>query len=378
MKLQELLDIKRLDWLRDNRFVSMQSHPSLPLRIYNYTHVAQYDSKIWGDGTIDHCRGLIVDDENNIVSRPFMKFWNLNTIFVPESQEANLPKTTPTITEKLDGSLGILWRYRSEYGVASRGSFTSPQAQWATNWLNEGIDKQILSIPPDGSPYTWLFEIIYDANRIVLKYSKEELVLLARIDKETGAECNHEVTREVGIRHGFSVARQIRNKNIHDLLKENKKNEEGYVVTYSRGDNAPPLKVKIKFEDYCRIHKVVTDMNPRSVWEILKSGKGVAEIVEGYPDHFGKWVRHWEGKLLQQYADLQRTIYGIYNERPEVFDNGDTRQYRKDCALYFQSFNRPELTGAFFLLLDGKDPSEKLWDLIEPRGDDKSFREGDE
>ena len=24
MKLQELLDIKRLDWLRDNRFVSMQ------------------------------------------------------------------------------------------------------------------------------------------------------------------------------------------------------------------------------------------------------------------------------------------------------------------------------------------------------------------
>ena len=377
MKLQELLDIKRLDWLRDNRFVSMQSHPSLPLRIYNYTHVAQYDSKIWGDGTIDYCRGLIADDENNIIARPFMKFWNLNTIFIPESQEANLPKTTPTITEKLDGSLGILWRYKSEYGVASRGSFTSPQAQWATNWLKEGIDKQILGIPPDGSPYTWLFEIIYDANRIVLKYSREELVLLARIDEETGAECNHEVTREVGIRHGFSVARQIRNKNIYDLLLENKKNEEGYVVTYSRGDKMPPLKVKIKFEDYCRIHKVVTGMNPRGIWELLKANKGL-ENLESYPEHFEKWLRGWGSKLMTQFQSLSTDLYKIFEDKPEALDDGDTRQYRKDCALYFQSFNRPELTGAFFLLLDGKDPSEKLWDLVEPRGDDKSFREGDE
>ena len=377
MKLDQLLDINRLSWLRDNRFVSMQSHPSLPLRIYNYTHLAQYDSKIWGDGTIDYCRGLIVDAENNIIARPFMKFWNLNTIFIPESQEVNLPKTTPTITEKIDGSTGLLWRYKGEYGIASRGSFTSPQAQWATNWLNEGIDKQILSIPPEGSPYTWLFEIIYDANRIVLKYSKEELVLLARIDKETGAECNHEITREVGTRHGFSVARQIRNKNIHDLLQENKKNEEGYVVTYSRGDKAPPLKVKIKFEDYCRIHKVVTGMNPRSIWELLKANKGL-ENLESYPEHFKKWLRGWGSKLMTQFQSLSTDLYKIFEDKPEAFDDGDTRQYRKDCALYFQSFNRPELTGAFFQLLDGKDPSEKLWDLVEPRGDDKSFREGDE
>ena len=376
MKLDQLLDINRLSWLRNNRFVSMQSHPSLPLRIYNYTHVAQYDSKIWGDGTIDYCRGLIVDAENNIIARPFMKFWNLNTIFIPESQEVNLPKTTPTITEKIDGSMGLLWRYKGEYGIASRGSFTSPQAQWATNWLNEGIDKQILSIPPEGSPYTWLFEIIYDANRIVLKYSKEELVLLARIDKETGAECNHEVTREVGTRHGFSVARQIRNKNIHDLLQENKKNEEGYVVTYSRGDKAPPLKVKIKFEDYCRIHKVVTGMNPRGIWEIVKKGESL--VLFDFPDHFQQWVVNWEFKLNIKFDGIKKDLYDIYEARPVRMTVADDRQYRKDCALYFQSLNRPELTGAFFLLLDGKDPSEKLWDLIEPRGDDKSFREGDE
>ena len=126
MKLDQLLDINRLSWPRNNRFVSMQSYPSLPLRIYNYTHVAQYDSKIWGDGTIDYCCGLIVDAENNIIARPFMKFWNLNTIFIPESQEVNLPNTTPTITEKIDGSTGLLWRYKGEYGIAFRGSFHIP------------------------------------------------------------------------------------------------------------------------------------------------------------------------------------------------------------------------------------------------------------
>ena len=377
MKLYDLINQEKLIYHIKNGYVSGREHPTLPLHIFNYTHKASYDNSIWGDGTIDYCRGLIADFEGEVVARAFPKFFNLNTVFVSESQEANLPQTTPTITEKIDGSMGLLWRYKGEYGIASRGSFISPQAQWATNWLKEGIDKQILSIPPEGSPYTWLFEIIYDANRIVLKYSKEELVLLARIDKETGAECNHEVTREVGTRHGFSVARQIRNKNIHDLLQENKKNEEGYVVTYSRGDKAPPLKVKIKFEDYCRIHKVVTGMNPRSIWELLKANKGL-ENLESYPEHFKKWLRGWGSKLMTQFQSLSTDLYKIFEDKPEAFDDGDTRQYRKDCALYFQSFNRPELTGAFFQLLDGKDPSEKLWDLVEPRGDDKSFREGDE
>ena len=81
---------------------------------------------------------------------------------------------------------------------------------------------------------------------------------------------------------------------------------------------------------------------------------------------------------MTQFQSLSTDLYKIFEDKPEAFDDGDTRQYRKDCALYFQSLNRPELTGAFFLLLDGKDPSEKLWDLVEPRGDDKSFREGDE
>ena len=136
MKLNELLDVKLLDQHRMNRLVGCQIHPVLPLRIYNYTSAAQFDPH-WGDGTIDYCRGLIVDNEDSIVARPFKKFHNLNTESIPETMETNLPVLEPTITKKLDGSLGIYYAYDGFEGIATRGSFTSDQAKWATTWYNK-------------------------------------------------------------------------------------------------------------------------------------------------------------------------------------------------------------------------------------------------
>ena len=100
MKLNQLLDMELLNKHRAAGFVGVQFHPTLPLRIYNYTHLAQYDGKAWGDGTIDYCRGLIVDNEDEIIARPFKKFHNLNTASIPETCEENLPTDHPHIIEK--------------------------------------------------------------------------------------------------------------------------------------------------------------------------------------------------------------------------------------------------------------------------------------
>ena len=137
MKLNQLLDIELLNKHRAAGFVGVQFHPTLPLRIYNYTHLAQYDGKAWGDGTIDYCRGLIVDNEDEIIARPFKKFHNLNTANIPETCEENLPAQEPIVSAKLYGSLGIYYWYDGQEGIATRGSFTSPQAVWATNWYKE-------------------------------------------------------------------------------------------------------------------------------------------------------------------------------------------------------------------------------------------------
>ena len=69
------------------------------------------------------CRGLIVDErDGGVVARPYRKFFNHDQPDAPP-----LDVTAPvTVTDKLDGSLGILYREPSgAVAVATRGSFAS-------------------------------------------------------------------------------------------------------------------------------------------------------------------------------------------------------------------------------------------------------------
>ncbi|HRF99146.1 MAG TPA: hypothetical protein PLZ51_28235, partial [Aggregatilineales bacterium] len=74
---------------------------------------------------------------------------------------------------KMDGSLGILYRWQGAYYIATRGNFDSDQAIWATIFLRTHYDLHNLA-----DEYTLLFEIIYPDNRIVVNYGqRQDLVL---------------------------------------------------------------------------------------------------------------------------------------------------------------------------------------------------------
>lgn len=58
------------------QLLKSQTHPRLPLSIWNYAPACQYSKDKWDDITT-LCRGLIIDtDTNEIVGRSFRKFWN--------------------------------------------------------------------------------------------------------------------------------------------------------------------------------------------------------------------------------------------------------------------------------------------------------------
>lgn len=179
--LYDVVDLDELTWLMANGYVREQTHPSEPLRILNYTDRAQTKPELFDEApSLNQCRGLIWNTtDGTIVARPFRKFWNYG-----QAQAATISLGTEVdVLDKADGSLGILYRgpNSGKLYIATRGSFTSDQAIWASNWLRQYGDPE--AFEPTS---TYLFEILVGWNRIVLDYDWDGLVLLEIVDIETG------------------------------------------------------------------------------------------------------------------------------------------------------------------------------------------------
>ena len=140
------MDLKLLHKYESEGLLFSQKHPSLPLTIWNYSDKVQYEG-LWDDVLLQ-CRGLVTDDEGNVVARPFKKFFNLE-------EGKHTPTSEFDVYDKMDGSCIILFSYEGEWVFASRGSFTSEQAIKAKELSGK------FNLHKLNKDYTYVFEIIY-------------------------------------------------------------------------------------------------------------------------------------------------------------------------------------------------------------------------
>jgi len=327
-----ILNIEKLEEAIALGYIHKMKHPSANLWIYNYTQAAQYD-KYWTKETLQ-CRGLILDENYKIVANPIVKFFNIE-----EVGYENLPKLPFKIFEKMDGSLGVLYWLEDKPYIATRGSFTSKQSVKANVLLNEKYAKAIVNLD---KTKTYVFEIIYPENRIIVDYGKsEELVLLAIIDIETG---KHQVLKDIG----FPIAKSYDFQHIEDLKKLNWHNKEGFVIEYSNG-----FRVKIKFEQYVALHKIVTQNSSLTIWTALKEEGTLKKLIEGVPDEFFDWVKKTETTLWNQFKEIEQKAKLEYKELATD----------KDTADYFKTCNYPAI---LFAMKNKKDYSGIIWNKIRP------------
>lgn len=341
---QRELDVDAIRCEIEAGYISEQRHPAAPLRILNYTPKTQFEWR-WNQETMQ-CRGLVVGDDYSIVARPFPKFFSYDQL------QGVVPQEAFEVYDKLDGSLGVLYRANGQTYVSSRGSFTSEQSERA----NAIFRRKYAGIPLDES-LTYVFEIIYPENRIVVNYGDlEDLVLLAIIDTATGEE------RPL-VDLGFPVVRRF--DGIHDfaeLLRRQDDDREGFVVKFASGQ-----RVKIKFDEYKRLHKLLTGITPRRIWDTLRRGGDMNELIEQVPDEFFGWVRSVEADLRKRYAEIETDIRAQFAATPRF-------EHRKAAAEYFRNMEFPSI---MFAMLDGKDYSDHIWRLLRP-SEDEAFRADDE
>ncbi len=331
-----------------------QTHPTLPLTIWNYSPNTQYEGK-WDDVTL-MCRGLVTDSEGDIIAKPFPKFFNYEELIGNKWVESKIPNEPFEVYEKMDGSLGICFHYEGEWHMATRGSFTSEQAIKGRELLENYNYKNGLI-----SGYTYLFEIIYPENRIVVDYGGvEKLVVLGAYNTETGEE----VSVDEMVNEGFEVVMKYKTwgEDWNTLKKEISKDKEGYVIRFSGG-----MRMKIKGDEYVRLHRIMTNLSSTAVWEIVSNGESIEDLIKDVPDEFYKKIKTYVGELkynhYQYYNQLGKLHdyfrYGKYNDIEVEPTKKQFAEYIKDKPAVVKSI--------LFAMWDGKDYDKIIWKALKPK-----------
>lgn len=341
--INDFFSVNAFNMMIDDGLIVKQKHNNADLFIYNYTPRVQYD-RIWNRVT-KQCRGLILDGEYNIVALPFPKFFNLEEI--ESNENMSLPETSFEVYDKLDGSLGILYWLDNKPYIATRGSFHSDQAIHATNLLHNRYSNTFNKLDRNK---TYLFEIIYPENRIVVDYGQiDDIVLIAIIDNLTGSDCDL-------VDVGFPIVKKYDGINdISELKSLNENNKEGFIIKFSND-----FRVKLKFEEYVRLHRIITNVSNRVIWEHLSQGKNMDELLDRVPDEFYNWVKNTKNKILSDYERIEDEYKMIY----KMIMRSNGVQEKKVFASYA---TRYEYSSILFNMYDRKDYSKFIWKIIKPK-----------
>lgn len=342
--LQELVRNGETDFPQYGRVRSFEQDGMVA---FDYTPEAEYEG-VW-NAFERMSRGLVLDKTTGeILARPYDKFFNLG-------QHGAYPKTKiKYFLEKADGSLGIIFRDQHEdVRVNTRGSFQSEQAVWATNYCYANDIE-----PPSGC--TLLAEIIYPENRIVVDYGEGEVLIVHAVrDNTTGDYWSYEAIQEYYADEflcgSLTLALRFEFDNLDACVAYVNSISgvklEGVVVITEDGE-----RFKIKGEDYLRLHRLVTNITPKNVWELLKAG-GYETYRKEVPDEFLKEFDKYAQDILGQVAVWMDSTEELYESTPQEIKEGS----QKDFALWVKkqpAFYHPYL----FQLHKGIDISKNFLD----------------
>ena len=334
-------DLEVLSDYINRGLVIKQNHPTLPLSIYNYSRECQYN-KEWDDITLN-CRGLVLDNEGNVVAKPFPKFFNYE-----EHKPEDIPNENFEVYEKMDGSLGIFFYYGGEWHMATRGSFTSEQAIKGKEMLDKYNRVQLME------NYTYLVEIIYPENRIVVDYGKEErLVLLGIVRTDSGEELDYITMSNESDVTDIPLVMKYKTwgEDWETLKKEISKDNEGYVIRFSGG-----MRMKIKGNEYVRLHRILTNFSTKDIWELLRNNEPLESLLDRVPDEFDAWVKEVVKDLRTQFDTIKSEIEIEFRELIDKKEFADKIADNPNRSLLFKR-------------LDSYSPQfdEMIWKLLKPK-----------
>ncbi len=333
---QSIKDWSEIEKYVESGYIYKRKHSVHDLWIYKYKDCCTFE-KYWNPFTLN-ARGLVLDSNHKVISKPFIKFFNLGEL----GPEYKLPSGLPHVSEKVDGSCICVFLYKDEWIFTTNGSFDSEQAKWAKEIHNKKYGRFGLN-----HCYTWIFEIIHPLDRKVVNYNeREDLVLLGAINNQTGEEVP--ILSELD----YPQPKSFSGMDLKQLQEYKQSNFEGFVATYPNG-----FKVKIKLAEYIRLNRIISGLSTTRIWELLKNDQEFEEYIISLPEEHYDWAIKVKEDLLKEYNEIELKCKGIYAQLQGIKD-------RKSYAAAAKG--HCDIAPILFKMLDQKKYDDIIWDLIKP------------
>jgi len=169
---------------------------------------------------------------------------------------------------------------------------------------------------------------------------------------------------------GFDVVKLYKTwgEDWETLKKEISKDNEGYVIRFSGG-----MRMKIKGEEYVRLHKILTNFSTKDIWELLRNNEQLEPFLERVPDEFDKWVKAIIMNLRWSFHHIDERVGKMYDYfRYGKFNDRYPEPTKKEFAEFVMKQSE-ELRPILFKMWDKSPYDDIIWKLLKPKYE-KPFR----
>lgn len=322
---------------------------------YSYSERTNNDG-LWDEITMFNRGNIYEKKTGNLIAKAMPKFMNLGQLSQEKQKELSL-KPKFNLTEKMDGCLGIIYKYKGEIRCNSRGGFDNYVTDKIKELLPKYVAKNMIL-----NHNCLNVEVISPQTKIICDYGDtEELYLItAFYDRPNWVEHTYEESCMIAQVMQMPIVKEY-HMSWEPLIKWQQEADwkhEGFVVRFPNNE-----RVKIKSKDYLDVAKFRAGLSKRSIWRYMKNDleQGTNQLQEylnmGIPDEFSNIAKSYVKELEEEMEQHRQLAIKEYNELIDIPKN-ELHKYYKVHSNKYQHCN--------YALRDGKDITRNLIKMVEP------------
>lgn len=231
-----------IEYLVKNKLVTFRPSTTYPeLSVLKYSRKVFYDQKWNEHPLLVNARGMVIDQDMNIVCFPFTKVFNRG-----ENSEADIPGDSDVmLVRKVNGFLGAV-TYNEKYGwiYSTTGSLDSDFVQYIKDKVNP-IKNRLR--PVNGA--TYLFEIVHESDpHIIVEEPGAYLIGLREPDGSMVDEFTLDIISSTMIGIKRPESQVVRMREVNSILKTCQ--HEGFMVIEMKDEEQTGKIIKMKSPFY--------------------------------------------------------------------------------------------------------------------------------